>query len=116
MLSFDEEYAKAIGIPGNGIHLLFVITVALVIAVSMRIVGVLLVSSLMTLPVAASIRVAKSFKQSIILSVIFGEISVIGGLVSGFYLEIAPGGTIVIIAATLLLGTVLYKKFRYQKS
>jgi zinc transport system permease protein len=82
----------------------------------MRIVGVLLVSSLMTLPVAASIRVAKSFKQAIILSIIFGEISVIGGLVSGFYLEIAPGGTIVIIAATLLLGTVLYKKFRYQKS
>jgi len=116
LLSFDEEYAKAVGIPGNGIHLLFVITVALVIAVSMRIVGVLLVSSLMTLPVAASIRVAKSFKQAIILSIIFGEISVIGGLVSGFYLEIAPGGTIVIIAATLLLGTVLYKKFRYQKS
>mgnify|MGYP003501444967 FL=1 len=47
----------------------------------MRIVGILLVSSLMTLPVAAGIRLAKGFKQLIIYSVVFGEISVVGGLV-----------------------------------
>lgn len=116
LLSFDEEYAKAVGIPGNIVHFVFIIMVALVIAVSMRIVGVLLVSSLMTLPVAASIRIAKSFKQTIIFSVIFGEISVIGGLVSGFYLDIAPGGTIVVIAAIILLATIVLKKTRYQKS
>lgn len=116
LLSFDEEYSKAVGIPGNIIHFIFIITVALVIAISMRIVGVLLVSSLMTLPVAASIRIAKSFKQTLLYSVVFGEISVIGGLISGFYLNIAPGGTIVVIAAVILMGAILFRKIRYQES
>ena len=76
----------------------------------MRIVGILLVSSLMTLPVAASIRIAKGFKQTIIYSVIFGETSVIGGLISSYYLDLAPGGTIVVIAVLILIMTIMIKK------
>ncbi|MFB6465792.1 metal ABC transporter permease [Cytobacillus sp. Hz8] len=110
LLSFDEEYAKASGISASSIHFIFIIMVALVIAASMRIVGILLVSSLMTLPVAASIRIAKGFKQTLLYSVIFGEISVIGGLILSFYLDLAPGGTIVMIAVLILIGTILIKK------
>ncbi|WP_160721729.1 metal ABC transporter permease [Bacillus sp. USDA818B3_A] len=110
LLSFDEEHAKASGIPAKTIHFLFIVMVALVIAASMRIVGILLVSSLMTLPVAASIRIAKGFKQTIILSVIFGELSVVGGLYTAYYLDLAPGGTIVMIAVLILLIAILYKK------
>lgn len=91
VLSFDEEYAKASGLPAKWVHLLFMIVIALVIAGSMRIVGILLVSSLMTLPVAAAMRISKSFKQAIIFSVLFGELAVIIGLVSAFYLDLAPG-------------------------
>ncbi|MGQ0515457.1 metal ABC transporter permease, partial [Bacillus sp. D-CC] len=65
LLSFDEEYAVSTGLSAKWIHFIFIILVALVIAVSMRVVGVLLVSSLMTLPVAASIRIANGFKQTI---------------------------------------------------
>ncbi|PLS01781.1 metal ABC transporter permease [Neobacillus cucumis] len=110
LLSFDEEHAKASGIPAKSIHFIFIVMVALVIAASMRIVGILLVSSLMTLPVAASIRVAKGFKQTIYLSVIFGELSVLGGLFTAYYLDLAPGGTIVMIAVLILLIAILYKK------
>jgi zinc transport system permease protein len=110
LLSFDDEFAKAQGIKNRTIHMIFIITVAIVIAISMRIVGVLLVSSLMTLPVAASIRIAKSFKQTIILSILFGEFSVIGGLISAFYLDLAPGGTIVCLAALILIATIIFKK------
>ena len=67
VLSFDEEYAKASGLPARWVHLLFMIVTALVIAASMRIVGILLVSSLMTLPVAAAMRLAKGFKQTIFM-------------------------------------------------
>ena len=63
VLSFDEEYAKASGLPAKWIHILFMIVAALVIAGSMRIVGILLVSSLMTLPVAAAMRIAKGFSS-----------------------------------------------------
>ncbi|MEH7346122.1 metal ABC transporter permease [Bacillus sp. JJ1532] len=111
LLSFDEEHAKASGIAAKWVHFIFIIMVALVIAASMRIVGILLVSSLMTLPVAASIRIAKGFKQTIFFSVIFGETSVLGGLTLSYYLDLAPGGTIVIIAVFILIMTILFKKF-----
>ncbi|MCZ8534784.1 metal ABC transporter permease [Psychrobacillus psychrodurans] len=110
VLSFDEEYAKASGLPAKWIHVLFMIVTALVIAGSMRIVGILLVSSLMTLPVAAAMRISKSFKQAILLSVLFGELSVVIGLVSAFYLDLAPGGTIVVTSIIILLLTILSKK------
>lgn len=110
LLSFDEEHAKASGIAAKSLHFIFIVMVALVIAASMRIVGIMLVSSLMTLPVAASIRIAKGFKQTIFLSVLFGEISVLGGMFSSYYLDLAPGGTIVMIAVVILVLTILYKK------
>ncbi|MFY3793076.1 metal ABC transporter permease [Ureibacillus sp. MALMAid1270] len=111
VLSFDEEYAKATGLPSKWIHLLFMIVVALVIAASMRIVGILLVSSLITLPVAAAMRIAKGFKSTIIYSIIFGESSVIIGLVSAFYLNLAPGGTIVVTSIIILFIVIFFKKF-----
>lgn len=111
LLSFDEEHAAVSGINAKIIHFIFIVTVALVIAASMRIVGILLVSSLMTLPVAASIRIAKGFKQTIILSVIFGELAVIFGLVLSYYLDLAPGGTIVLLSIIILLGAIGWKKW-----
>lgn len=110
LLSFDEEYARATGIAAKTLHFIFIVMVALVIAASMRIVGILLVSSLMTLPVAASIRFAKGFKQTIFFSILFGEISVLGGLFLSYYLDLAPGGTIVMIAVLILVLAIWLKK------
>ena len=114
VLSFDEEYAKASGLPAQVIHVLFMVVVALVIAASMRIVGILLVSSLITLPVAAAMRVAKGFKQAIILSIVFGELAVIIGLISAFYLDLVPGGTIVVTSILILLIVIIAKKVSIQ--
>ncbi|MBC1473567.1 metal ABC transporter permease [Listeria grandensis] len=114
LLSFDEEYAKASGIPAKVVDVIFMLLVALVIASSMRIVGILLVSSLMTLPVAAAIRIAKGFKQTIGYSILFGEISVIGGLISAFYLDLAPGGSIVIISVIILVTTISVQKMKQK--
>nr|WP_222712986.1 metal ABC transporter permease [Listeria grandensis] len=114
LLSFDEEYAKASGIPAKIVDVIFMLLVALVIASSMRIVGILLVSSLMTLPVAAAIRIAKGFKQTIGYSILFGEISVIGGLISAFYLDLAPGGSIVIISVIILVTTISVQKMKQK--
>lgn len=114
LLSFDEEYAKVSGLKAKVFDVIFMVLVALVIASSMRIVGILLVSSLMTLPVAAAIRIAKGFKQTILLSILFGEIAVIGGLFTAYYLNLAPGGAIVIISVLLLIVTILYQKIRQK--
>lgn len=83
ILSFDEEYSKVIGIP-KWIQFLFIVVVAMVISASMRVVGILLVSALITLPVAIAMRWTKGFKQLIVLSIIIGELSVILGLVVAF--------------------------------
>lgn len=115
ILSFDEEHASASGVKAKSVHFLFIVMVALVIAASMRIVGILLVSSLMTLPVAASIRLATGFKQTIFLSILFGEISVVGGLFLSYYLDLAPGGIIVVIAVLILIGSILLNKGRSGK-
>ncbi|AKS38936.1 metal ABC transporter permease [Anoxybacillus gonensis] len=112
ILSFDEEYAQASGVKVRALHFVFIVLVALVIAASMRIVGILLVSSLMTLPVAASIRIAKGFKQALWLSVLFGELAVIVGLFLSYYLNLAPGGTIVLLAVCILIGAIMWKKWK----
>ena len=109
ILSFDAEYSKVIGIP-KWISFLFIIIVALVISASMRVIGVLLVSALITLPVAIAMRWSKGFKQFIIMSIVIGEFSVIAGLITAFYLDISPGGVIVVILILLLGLTFLLQK------
>lgn len=111
-LSFDEEHAVAAGVKTKLVNFVFIVMVALVIAASMRVVGILLVSSLMTLPVAASIRISTGFKQTILFSILFGEAAVIGGLFLSYYMNLAPGGTIVIISVILLLVTIFAQKWK----
>lgn len=113
ILSFDEEYSKVIGIP-KWIQFIFIIIVAMVISASMRVVGILLVSALITLPVAISMRLTKGFKQLIILSVVIGEISVIGGLVLAFYMNISPGGVIVVLLVLILAIAMMFQKFKIR--
>lgn len=109
LVSFDEEYASVMKAP-RWIQIVFIIMVALVISASMRIVGILLVSALMTLPIASAMRVTSSFKQLMVVSVIFGEIAVIIGLLLSYYLNISPGGTIVLVSLLILLATVLVRR------
>lgn len=114
-LSFDEEHATVSGIHSKRIHFLFIVLTALVIAASIRIVGVLLVSALMTLPVASAMRIAVSFKQLIFYAIIFAETAVIVGLITGYYLSIPPGGTIVMVAIMILLITLVFKRLSFHK-
>ncbi|UCZ54530.1 metal ABC transporter permease [Bacillus shivajii] len=111
-LSFDEDQAVIAGIPKKALHFIFIIMVGLTIAASMRIVGILLVSSLMTLPVAAAMRWARGFKQMFVYAVIFGEISVVIGLISAFHLDVVPGGMIVLVNVVILLISILLTRKR----
>lgn len=109
-LAFDEEGAMVSGIPKASLHILFVLVVALVIPVAMNIVGILLVSALITLPVAAALQVARSFKQVFAYAVCFSELAVVGGLVLSYVLDLATGGAIVLLAAAILLATIAVRQ------
>jgi len=112
-ITFDEEAARLAGVPIKRVSLYFNILVAMTIAVSMRIVGILLVSSMMVVPVAASMQIAKSFKETLLYSVVFGVVSVILGLFVSFYWDFAPGGTIVLSGIAVLMVTIIMKNIKF---
>ncbi len=105
--TFDEDAARVAGLPVRLINAGFAALTALTIAVSIRIVGILLASSLMVLPVAAAMRLARGFRGTLVASVISGEAAVVTGLVFSFYLDLPPGGTIVLTLVLMLLGVLL---------
>lgn len=109
-LSFDEENAIVTGVPRRLVYFLFTLLVALVVSAAIRVVGILLVSSLITLPVATSLQHAKSFRQALIWSVVYAQVSVILGLILAYYWDLASGGAIVLVAIALLIGVLLGKR------
>ncbi|CAM5778374.1 MULTISPECIES: metal ABC transporter permease [Brevibacillus] len=111
-VSFDEEFARVSGVARRSINLWFMVLVALTIAASMRIVGVLLISALITLPVAASLQIAGSFRQTILYAIVFAETSVLAGLYFAYLLDWASGGTIVLVAVSILLIVLGVKKIK----
>jgi len=109
-ITLDEDTAAASGIAVRKISVGFTLLTAMTIAISMRVVGILLVSSLMVLPVAASLQLARSFREAFFLSVGFSLASVLSGIFASFYLNLAPGGTIIIISVIILLCVLAGKK------
>ncbi len=100
-LTFDEPSARAAGLPANADNILLSALAAVTTVAAMRIVGLLLVSSLMVLPALTAIRLATSFRQTLGLAVAAAIIAVLVGLTASFYLDTAPGGTIVLVALAL---------------
>lgn len=103
LLTFDEDAAAVSGLPVRFYNVMISVLTALVISVSIKIVGALLVSALLTIPAACSLMVARSFRQSVVTVVVIGEIAVIAGLMIAGVWNLAPGGTIVMLLIVILL-------------
>ncbi len=114
-LTFDEEVAGVSGLPVKKINMVLAVLTALTVAVAMRIVGVLLVSALMVIPVAASLQIARSFRSTILFAVIISEAAVIGGLVASFFLKVASGGTIVLLAVALFVTAFVWRQLQTSR-
>ncbi|THF75926.1 metal ABC transporter permease [Cohnella fermenti] len=107
LLTFDEDAASVSGLPVRYFNILISILTALVISASIKIVGALLVSALLTIPAACSLVLSKSFRQSIILVVAIGEVAVVLGLWMAGVWNLAPGGTIVLLLIAILLASLV---------
>jgi zinc transport system permease protein len=97
------ELATIEGVNVERLNLLLVLVIALTIAVSMKIVGVLLITSLLIIPPAAARRFAHTPEQMAILASVIGALSVLAGLLGAFALDTPPGPSIVVVATTLFL-------------
>lgn len=97
-VSFDAELAEAAGLPVKALNLVIVMLAAVAVALSIRIVGVLLIGALMVIPVISAMQYSKGFRTTLLLSVFFSLVSVILGLFASFYFDLASGGAIVVAA------------------
>ena len=104
-VTYDEEVARASGLPVRRYNLLVAITAAVTVAVTMRVVGILLVSAMLVLPVAAVQQSTRSFRTTVLGASLLGLVVTLAGLIVAFYVDAAPGATIVLtaIAAFALL-------------
>lgn len=104
---FDEEAARASGLPVRPLNHLLAVLAALAVVATLRITGSLLVFALMVLPAATALRVARSFRGAQLLAVAFGQLAVTTGLVTAYHLNVPAGGAIVLTAGALFLAVSL---------
>lgn len=108
--TFDEEAAKVSGIPTKSINLLLIILAAFTVSLSIPIVGVLLIAALIVIPVVTALQFKIGFLQTIILAEVISIFSVLGGIITAYYLNVSTGGTIVLITVILFACAYIFQR------
>ena len=116
-VSHDEEFARAAGLPVRVLNLTIAVIAALTVTVAMRVVGLLLVSALMIVPVAVAQLVTSSFRRTMTLAMVVGATVCVSGLAITYWNDVSPGATIVVLAigvyaVTALVGPLLARRRR----
>lgn len=117
-LCFDENYARVSGINVKLLQLLITVVLSLVISLFLNIIGVLLISSLMILPVAAAILIGESFLNTLLISIAFSEVSLISGFVISYHTDLSTGPIIILINLVIYIIILVFKsikKYHYKK-
>lgn len=97
----DEEFARSTGLPVNLLSLLIALLAAATVAVAMRVVGALLVSALMIVPVAISQILVRSFRSTMVLAMTIGLVTTVVGLTITYFYNLSPGAAIVVLAIAI---------------
>jgi zinc transport system permease protein len=113
-LSFDEATARVSGIRVGTLNMLVAVTTAVTVSLGMRVVGLLMVAALMVIPVATALQLGRGFRATLAFSVLFSMVSLATGLAASYYLDLPPGGTIVLSAVGLFLATLVLKVVTQQ--
>ncbi|MBT2449093.1 metal ABC transporter permease [Streptomyces sp. ISL-43] len=99
----DEEFARVTGLPVRFLNLLMAVTAAVTVTVAMRIVGLLLVSAMMVIPVAAAQRVTRGFTATLSVAMVIGVLVSLSGTAATYYIDAPSGGTIVLLAIAVFM-------------
>jgi zinc transport system permease protein len=110
-ISYDEEIAKASGVKVKLLNYLLVTIVAIIIALSIRVVGTLLIGALMIIPTVAALQFKVGFLKTTSLSLFFALFSVISGMILSFNFSLPSGATIVLcVLSIFILSLIINKK------
>ncbi len=115
----DEEHARVMGLPVRGLNLLLAVLAALTVTVAMRVVGLLLVSALMVVPVATAQQLVRGFRATVVVALCAGVLASVSGVLGSYYVDTAPGALIVVLALagfglSAALGAVLRRRPRVE--
>lgn len=110
-IAFDENAARISGVPVERINFIFTVLTALTVSVAARTVGALIVSSMLVVPVACGMKMGKSYRGSLMFSIIVAVCTTVAGLVFSYYLGLKPGGTIVLLEVACFLFILMIKRF-----
>lgn len=111
-IAFDEESAQASGIHVRVLDIVLLVCAAVTVVVSMQVVGVLLVSSLIFIPTVTALQFSKGFKQTLMYSVVVSILSVVIGLFLAYYLDLAAGGIVVLLAIAFFVAAFVWKQMK----
>jgi zinc transport system permease protein len=114
-ITFDEEQARVSGLPISKLNYLFIILASVAVIVSMRLVGILLVSSLLVIPNVTALLFNKGFKKTALISVSISIFSVVMGIAISYAVNLAPAGTIVIVSTTMFLIVLAARHYSKKK-
>ena len=114
-VSFDEEFGTVVGVPVEPLYLTLLCLIALTVVVLIRVVGVILVIALLTIPAAVARQFTHSLKKMMLLSVLFGVLFAACGLWLSYELDLASGATIVLVSGTLFLISFGFQRLRSRK-
>lgn len=112
-VTFDEDQAKISGLHVEQLDYLFIVLVAVAVIVSMKLVGILLISSLIVIPNIASLMLNQGFKRTLFISIIISACSVFFGIILSYYFNTAPSGMIVLLSVGIFIAVIISKYF-YQ--
>ncbi len=118
-VTFDEEAAQVSGLPVRSINTIFIIMAALAVSISIPVVGVLLIAALVVIPAVTALRFKKNLVKTIVYAEVISILAVISGIILSYYLNLAAGGTIVLLMLAVFIIVSLYKrekKYVYVRS
>lgn len=111
-ITVDEEAAKVSGIPVNMINTVLIILAAMTVSIAIPVVGVLLISALIVIPVIISLQFRQSFGRTILYAQLFSVLSVVSGIIISYYLNLSAGGSIVLLNIIFLILVMSVQKIR----
>ena len=111
-LSFDEEFSTVTGVPTERLYLLLLCLVALTVVVLIRVVGIILVIALLTIPAALARQFTHSIKKMMLLAILAGVVFTFSGLWISYWLDLASGATIILVSGTMLFISFGVSKLR----
>jgi zinc transport system permease protein len=111
-IAFDEEQAKVSGLQVTKLNYLFIVLASITVIASIRLVGILLISSLIVIPNITAMLFGKGFRKTALISGMIGIFSVIAGILISYEANIATGGTIVLVLVMTFLAVLAAKKVK----